>query len=180
VSPRGLAFAFLLAALPASAAAQAAEPSTVPSVDLARYMGMWYELSHIPNLPQKGCTDTVVHYRAADNGGFELLNTCWKSGKYKPYHGWAKPWEKGATVKFHVKFFLFFGGDYWIIDLDPDYRWAAVGDSKRGQLWIISRTRDLDEKVYAGILARAREKGYDVAKLERTVLTGKTSPGFQP
>lgn len=177
--PRGLALALFLTALPASAADKAAAPAVVPSVDLARYMGTWYELSHIANFPQRGCTDTIVHYRLAPDGGFELLNTCWKGGKYKPYHGWAKPWEKGAIAKFRVKFFAIFGGDYWIIDLDPDYRWAAVGDSKRSQLWIISRTQTLDEKIYAGLLERARAQGYDVSKLERTVLTGKTSPGFE-
>ncbi len=172
------ALALLLSAPPASAA-PAAAPAVVSSVDLARYMGAWYEISHIANLPQKGCTDTVVHYRLAPDGGFELLNTCWKGETYKPYHGWAKPWEKGATAKFHAKFFVFFGGDYWIIDLDPNYQWAAVGDSKRSQMWVISRTQKLDEKIYAGILERAKAQGYDVTKLERTILTGKTSAGFQ-
>ena len=178
MSVGALALALLLAAPPASAA-PAAAPAVVSSVDLARYLGSWFEISHIPNFPQKGCTDTVVHYRLAPDGGFELLNTCWKGDKYKPYHGWATPWEKGATAKFHAKFFLFFGGDYWIIDLDPDYRWAAVGDAKRSQMWVISRDQKIDEKIYAGILERARAQGYDVTKLERTILTGKTSAGFQ-
>jgi apolipoprotein D and lipocalin family protein len=155
------------------------QPTVVASLDLARYMGTWYEISHIPNYPQKGCTDTVVHYRLSESG-FELMNTCWKGDKYKPYHGWAKPWEAGATAKYRVKFYGIFGGDYWIIDLDPAYQWAAVGSSKRDQLWVISRTQKLDEAIYTGILDRARAQGYDVTQLERTVLTGKTSRGFEP
>jgi apolipoprotein D and lipocalin family protein len=180
LTPRIFAFALLLAAAPAFAADAPIEQKAVPAVDLARYMGAWHEISHIPNFAQKGCTDTIVNYRLAPDGGFELLNTCWKGEKYKPYHGWAKPWEKGATSKFHVKFFAIFGSDYWIIDLDPDYKWAAVGTSKRDQLWVISRERELDGKIYQGILDRARAQGYDVAKLERTVVTGKTSKGFEP
>ncbi len=179
MSPRLLALALLLAA-PAFAADARPEQKVVANVDLARYMGAWYEVSHIPNYPQKGCTDTIVHYRLAPDGGFELLNTCWKGDKYKPYHGWAKPTEKGSTSKFRARFFAIFGGDYWIIDLDPDYKWAAVGTEKRDQLWVISREKALDEKVYQGILDRARAQGYDVDKLERNVLTGKTSAGFQP
>ncbi|MDE2510042.1 MAG: lipocalin family protein [Elusimicrobia bacterium] len=178
MSPGAFALVLALVAPPAPAAS-AAPPAVVRSVDLARYMGSWYEIAHIPNFPQRGCTDTVVHYRLAPGGGFELLNTCWKGGAYKPYHGWAKPWEKGATAKFHAKFFVFFGGDYWIIDLDPNYQWAAVADSQRTQLWVISRTQKLDDKIYAGILERARAQGYDVTKLERTILTGKKSAGFQ-
>jgi apolipoprotein D and lipocalin family protein len=169
----------LLTAGPARAAGPATEPAVVASVDLSRYMGTWYEIAHIPNFAQKGCTDTIVHYRLAPDGGFELLNTCWKGDKYKPYHGWAKPVEKGSTSKFRAKFMMIFGGDYWIVDLDPDYKWAAVGDAKRSQLWVISRTQPLDEKTYAGILERASAKGYPVKTLERTVLTGKTSKGFE-
>lgn len=153
-------------------------PHVVESIDLAKFMGTWYEVSHIPNFPQKNCRDTIVHYRLAPDGGFELLNTCWKSGKYKPYHGWAKPWEAGAKAKFRVKFFAIFGGDYWIIDVAPDYSWAAVGDSKRGQMWVMSRARTLDGKVYAGILERAKANGFDVTKLELTQTDGRTSPGF--
>ncbi len=169
----------LAAALAAPAAAKASAPVTVASVDLPRYMGAWYEISHLPNFPQKGCTDTVVFYRLRGDGGFDLANTCWKSGKHKPYFGRARPWAKGDTARFHVKFFLFFGGDYWIIDLDPEYRWAAVGDSAKKQLWVISREKTLDAKVYAGILERAKAQGYDVGALVATVHTGKPSKGFE-
>ncbi len=174
----GLALAFLLAAAPSHADGAAAPAETVASVNLARYMGTWYEIAHIPNFPQKNCTDTIVHYRAAPDGGFELLNTCWKGGTYKPYHGFAKPSEPKSTTKFRVKFVFFLSSDYWIVDLDPDYKWAAVGGAKHDQLWIISRERTLDPKIYDGILARAKALGYDPTKLVKTIVTGKTSPGF--
>ena len=167
------AFALLLAATPA------ATVDDGPAVDLARYMGTWHEIAHLANFPQRGCTDTEVHYRISKNGGFELLNTRWKGAKYKPYHGWATPSKPGSTAKFRVKFFAFIGADYWIVDLDTDYRWAAVGNAKRDQFWVISRASTMDEKTYDGILARASALGYDLAKLERTVTTGKTSQGFQ-
>lgn len=172
--------AFLLAALLACvAAAKPAPPVVVESVDLPRYMGAWHEIAHLPNFPQKGCTDTVVHYRLRDDGGFDLANTCWKSGKYKPYFGKARPWTKGDTARFHVKFFMFFGGDYWIIDLDPAYRWAAVGDSAKKQLWVISREKTLHPQAYDGILERAKAQGFDVSALVKTLHTGKPSKGFE-
>ena len=174
-----LALVLLLAVAPVFATGTV-EQKADPSVDLARYMGLWHEIAHLPNYPQKGCTDTVVNYRLAPGGGFELLNTCWKGEKYKPYHGWAKPWEKGSTSKFRVKFYGIFGSDYWIVDLDPGYEWAAVGSSKRDQFWVIAREKALDDKVYQGILDRARAQGYDLRNLERTVVTGKASMGFQP
>lgn len=162
--------------LPADAHAAGPLP-VVDAVDLERYMGTWHEIAHMPNAPQKGCTDTTVHYRLNEKG-FELINACWKGARFKAYQGMAKRVEPGSNAKFRVKFFLFFGGDYWIVDLDPEYRWAVVGEPARRQLWIISRERSLEEGVYRGILARARALGYDTDKLERAVSTGKESPGF--
>jgi len=167
-----------MALLLLAGAARASDPgpATVPSLDLARYMGTWYEISAIPSLPQRGCVDTVVHYRLASDGGFELLNTCWKSDKYKPYHGMAKPTDPKNPARFHAKFILFLGSDYWIVDLDPEYRWAAVGVKSRKQLWVISREPSLDDKVYAGILERAKANGFDVSKLVRTPRAGHKPP----
>jgi lipocalin len=168
---------FLSAALAASAAV--ADLPVVDAVDLPRYMGTWYEIAHMPNLAQAGCTDTTVHYRLNRSGAFDLVNVCWKGAKYKPYRGVARRVEAGSSAKYRVKFLLFFGADYWIIDLDPGYRWAAVGTPKRDQLWIISRERTLDEGIYQGILTRARASAFDTGKLERTVVTGKDSQGFE-
>jgi len=154
-------------------------PLPVPEVDLARYMGTWHEIAHIPNFAQKGCSDTIVHYRLNKAGGFDLANTCWKGDKYKPYFGVATPAEPGARARFKAKFFLFFKADYWIVELDPEYRWAAVGTPKRDQLWVISREPSLDDAVYAGMLARAQALGFDTARLARTVITGRASKGFE-
>ena len=172
--------AFLLAAwLAASAAAKTADLPVVASVDLPRYMGAWHEIAHMPNYAQKGCTDTIVHYRLNKAGAFDLANTCWKGAKYKPYLGTAKRVDPTSNAKFRVTFFVFFGGDYWITDLDPEYRWAVVGSPKRDQLWVISREPALPEETYQGILIRARTLGFDTDKLERTIITGKPSKGFE-
>jgi apolipoprotein D and lipocalin family protein len=167
----------LVLGLAASTAAAADAPKAAapaePKVELARYMGDWYEIAHLPNFPQRGCVDTTVHYKLSEGGGFDLVNACAKGGKLKEYRGHARPWTPGAAAKFRVKFFAFIGSDYWIVDLDPDYRWAAVGTSKRDQFWVISRARTLDDETYQGILSRAKAGGYDLSRLERTVL----SPG---
>lgn len=163
---------FLLAFfLGLSASAEAPPLPVVADVDLARYMGTWHEIAHMPNYPQKGCTDTTVHYRLNDHGAFDLVNACWKGGRYKEYRGTGRRVEPASSAKFRVKFFLFFGADYRITDLDPDYRWAVVGSPGRDLLWIISRERTLDESVYRDILARARSIGFDTARLTRTVAT---------
>lgn len=161
----------------AAALAWAAVPpvETAKDVDLARFMGTWYEVAVIPNGPQKGCADTVVHYRLHGEG-FELLNTCWKGEKYKPYHGKAKPVEAGSKSKFYARFFMILGADYWILDVDPQYRWASVGNPDRDRLWIISRTPTLEAAAYDALVARAKAQGFPVEKLVRTAHTGRPVP----
>ncbi len=168
---KALTFTVLLSALFAGA------PATAAELDLPRYMGAWHEIAHIPNFAQKGCTDTIVHYRLNDRGGFDLANTCWKGDTYKPYFGKATP-AAGPEPFFKVKFFLFFKADYWIVDLDPDYQWALVGSPKRDQLWVISRKPVLDPALYDQILSRARSKGFNTDKLVLTTVTGRPSRGF--
>jgi apolipoprotein D and lipocalin family protein len=59
-------------------------------------------------------------------------------------------------------------GDYWVIDLDPQYQVAAVSDPKRDYLWVLSRTPQIDPKVYDDLLLRLQHQQFDVRKLEKT------------
>lgn len=150
----------------------------VERVDLARYMGTWYEIAALPNYPQKGCTDTVVHYVLREDGDVDLANTCWKGGERKVYRGRGKVLDPRTNAKLHVRFFLWLGTPYWIVALDPDYRWAAVGTPERDRLWIISRRPELDQETYAALTERLRGQGFDVDGLVRTTHTGKRPAGL--
>ena len=55
--------------------------------------------------------------------------------------------------------------DYWVVDLDPDYRWAVVGGPDRDAMWILSRTPALDKATFDDIRNRAKRRGYPVAEL---------------
>jgi len=59
-------------------------------------------------------------------------------------------------------------GDYWIIDLDSQYQVAAVSDPRREYLWVLSRTPQLDKKVYEDLLQRLQAQQFDLRKLELT------------
>ena len=38
----------------------------------------------------------------------------------------------------------FIGGNYFIIEIDPEYKWVIVGEPCRKNYWILSRERTLD------------------------------------
>jgi apolipoprotein D and lipocalin family protein len=83
----------------------------------------------------------------------------------KESKGKAEVVDTTTNAKLKVWFFWPFKGNYWIIDLSPDYQWAVVGEPSRKYLWILSRTPVMDETVYQRILARLPGKGYDPDKL---------------
>jgi apolipoprotein D and lipocalin family protein len=146
--------------------------STVSHVDLNRYMGVWYEIARYPNSFQKGCVGSKATYTLLDDGKVSVLNECYDgsfSGKLKSAKGKAWVVDKETNAKLKVSFFWFFAGDYWIIDLGKDYEYAVIGHPKRKYLWILSRTKEMDEGVYEGILSFLCDKQYDTSKLIKTV-----------
>ena len=57
-------------------------------------------------------------------------------------------------------------GNYWVIGLDPDYRWAVVGEPDRRWLWVLSRTPKLEAAEFERALGIARAQGYDLGPLK--------------
>jgi apolipoprotein D and lipocalin family protein len=163
--------ALAVALLAGCAHAPAGPPlRTVDRVDLARYSGKWFEIATIPMSFQKGCTGVTANYTIRPDGDVDVVNTCRKETLDGPERqATAKAWSVDpSNAKLVVRFFWPFTGDYWIIDLDPDYRWAVVGHPSREYLWILSRTPQMDAATYDGILARLRAQSYDTTKLVKT------------
>ena len=143
---------------------------TVPWVDLDRYLGTWYEIARLPTWFEKGCVATSATYEKMERGRIRVINRCRKGtldGKVKEARGVAWVVDANTNAKLKVRFFWPFSGDYWILELDPDYRWAMVGDPSRDYLWILRRTPRMDEETYRDLVARARAKGFEVNRLER-------------
>lgn len=158
-------------ALPFLAGEGQPPPPVVPSVDLERYAGKWYEIARLPNRFQRGCTGNVTAtYTLRPDGKIQVLNQCRdERGRTKSARGTARAAGKGEpNTKLKVTFFWLFSGNYWIIDLDPGYRWAVVGEPRRRYLWILSREPQLDDETYQGIVERAAAKGFDIHRLIRT------------
>ena len=144
------------------------ELETVPKVDVQRYMGKWYEIASFPQSFQKGCSCTVAEYELMDNGKVRVTNSCDAKGKRKVAKGKAWVTEKSTNAKLKVSFFWPFSGKYWIIDLADDYRYAVVGHPNRDYLWILSRTPQMDAQTYRQITERAKAKGFDITRLQKT------------
>ena len=155
------------------------ELEVVGSVDLSRYVGRWYEIARLPNRFEKKCADSVTaNYALLPDGKIEVVNRCRKAnGEYTTAKGKAKIVDKKTNAKLKVAFFWPFYGDYWILDLGPNYEYAVVGDPSRDYLWILSRTPRIDEALYQQLLAKMATRGF---KTERMTRTSQVSSEPQP
>ena len=97
-----------------------------------------------------------------------MLNECRRNGKVKQAKGKAKVVDKKSGAKLKVTFFWPFYGDYWIINLGKDYEYAVVGTPNRKYLWILSRTPNMDDKLFSQLIESAKSQGFDVNNLIKT------------
>ena len=140
----------------------------VAQVDLQRYLGKWYEIAHLPFRFENDCTDITATYSLSKDGKISVLNECLKDGKLKQAKGKAKVVDKSTGAKLKVTFFWPFSADYWIIDLGKNYDYAVVGTPNRKYLWILNRTPQMDDSLFAQLVESAKSKGFDVNKLIKT------------
>lgn len=165
---RFLALIFFCAAFASAAPAQSETMQTVPHVDLNRYQGRWYEIVRLPLYWENKCASNVTAtYTLRTDGRITILNQCRKTdGSISESTGTARPASKdGPNSRLKVTFFWPFQGDYWILDLDPDYKWALVGTPNRKNLWVLSRNPHPDKEILDRLLEKAKKLGFDTSRL---------------
>lgn len=150
---------------------------TVPTLDVSRYLGIWYEIAKFPNWFQKKCAGNAkTVYSLKVDGNIQVLNSCKTSnGDISLAEGAGRQIGPKDSPKLEVRFaaeWLSFlplvWGDYWVIDLDSQYQVAAVSDPRREYLWVLSRTPQLEQKVYDELLQRLQQQQFEIQKLELT------------
>lgn len=159
--------------------AAAAPLPTVEQVDLKRYLGKWYEIASIPQFFQRQCVSDAMAEYALDGADIAVTNSCMtESGERSVAQGRARVVDEHSRAKLEVTFvklfgwLYFLGGDYWVIDLAPDYRYAVVGHPDRTYAWILARQTALSITDLVAIESRLRKNGYDTCALLTTVQNG--------
>lgn len=147
---------------------------TVPKVSADRYLGKWYEVAHFPQWFQKGCVSATADYSQNKDGTIGVLNTCFRAdGSQRSVSGVAEPVDTSNNrlrVRFPGNFFARLApvpedGNYWIIDVTPDYQNAIVGTPDRQFLWFLSRSPTIPQARFDRMKAIAAEQGFDLNKL---------------
>jgi apolipoprotein D and lipocalin family protein len=142
----------------------------VKNFDLNRYLGTWYEIARFPHSFENDLVGVTATYSLRPDGKVRVENAGYKGtldGKRDVAVGKAKLAGQPDEGHLKVSFFLFFYADYFIMDMDPGYRWALIGSKSDNYLWILSRAPFMDDQTYDMILDKARSLGYDLTKLSK-------------
>ncbi|MEI6577677.1 MAG: lipocalin family protein [Bacteroidota bacterium] len=143
--------------------------TVVKELDVQRYLGTWYEIARFNHSFERGLVGVTAKYSLRDDGKIKVVNSGYKdslNGKFSQAEGKAKiPDPINNPAKLKVSFFLFFYGDYYVMELDKDYQWAVIGSSSDKYLWILSRKPQIKQDLYNELRERLKKRGYDVSKL---------------
>lgn len=153
----------------------------IPSLDLNRYLGKWYEICRLPlKWENEAATDITARYSLESGGTVRVDNRCFDAeGKPTQSVGEAVPANDGKSqlkVSFlpeGLRWIPFTKGDYWVLKLDPDYRLSLVGTPDRAHLWLLARQPDVDVTEKEAYLAEARRQGFDLGPLITPKHTGR-------
>jgi lipocalin len=174
--PLTLAVAALTMALTAACAPMAPGSSitTVESVDVSRYLGTWYELGSVKQFFSVGLVNTKAQYSLRPDGNIRVENSgnyFFANGPRSSIIGSAFPVD-ASNARLNVSFTgqnsNQGAGNYWIVDLDPDYQWAIVTDPTGTSGFILSRTRTVSPEFYAELVQRAAAAGINTSNLTPT------------
>ncbi|TCO40008.1 apolipoprotein D and lipocalin family protein [Dokdonella fugitiva] len=153
------------------------EPRTVPSLDLHRYLGTWYEIARLPERHEPAdYTDITATYTLDDDGSVRVDNRALdREGEPAQAIGKATVVEGSGNAKLEVSFMPeglrwvpFTKGDYWVLRIDGGYHTALVGTPDRRHLWLLSRTPTIDPATRSAFLDTAVQQGYDLDGLITT------------
>jgi apolipoprotein D and lipocalin family protein len=152
---------------PAADGITVAAVQPVPAVDLERFLGSWYEIARIPAWFQNRCVkDTTALYQLRTDGKITVTNRCiTRKGDIDQAVGLARVLDPATKARLQVSFVSLLGwrpfwGDYWIIGLDPEYRWLVVGDPRRQYGWILSRTSVMEPALLEAAFQSLERNGY--------------------
>ncbi len=144
--------------------------STERPLDLARFMGDWFVIAHIPTALEAEAYDAVETYALREDGRIDVrFRYCdgAADGPAEELHmiGWVH--DSATNAEWRVRPAWPLRLAYQILELDSDYRVTVVGHPSGSYAWVMARRPELPEDVLIAIEGRLAAQGYETDRLRR-------------
>lgn len=132
-----------------------------------KYLGKWYEIARFDYRFERNLDHVTAEYSINKDGSIKVFNKGFNTQKQKwvSAEGKAKFVNTETEARLKVSFFGPFYAGYNVVDIDPEYQHALVYGSSTQYIWILSRTKTIDETTKKRFLEKAKKDGYDVSQL---------------
>ncbi|MFI3285670.1 MAG: lipocalin family protein [Rikenellaceae bacterium] len=148
-----------------SCSAQRIDRTTVNEFDLGRYLGKWHEIARFDTRFERDLVSVTAHYSLNPDGTIKVVNRGYNTRKEEWGESEAKATTTNQVGRLKVSFFPLVSSEYNILSIAEDYQWALVGSSSPDFLWILSRSKEINQATLDHILTLAEGRGYDTSKL---------------
>jgi len=142
----------------------------IATLDLPRFMGRWWVIANIPYFAERGKVASSDNYSLRPDGSIDVVYAYRKSfdeTTERTLKARARPLEGSGGAHWKQRFFGVLTVQLQVLEVDPEYRWALIGNPKRSLAWVFSREAQLDPASYAELAERLRPHGYDPSDLLR-------------
>ncbi len=165
-----LACGLCVASLGCASPEKTVDTTTVAKLDLARYMGTWYEIARLPNHFEHGLIKVKATYTMLDNGKVRVYNEGVHQSDGEPSDATGRAHRPDPAVEgqLRVSFvppYWWFYGDYNVLYISEDYQLALVSGSDADLLWLLARGKTITDEQKAMLLEMAQKRGFDTSKL---------------
>jgi len=165
--PQGLATGLLMTAI---GCAHHEPLSTPDSVDLDRFMGLWYVQGYTPILVDHDAHNAVEHYALKGDGKIATTYQFRKGGsdgKLKTMTPVGEVYNKESRAEWRMQFIWPFKAPYVIHHLSPDYESTIIAHPNRKYAWIMHRNPKMEPNTYQSYLDMLQNSGFDPARIEK-------------
>jgi len=143
---------------------------TVESVDLERFMGKWFVIALVPNMIEKGATNSSDTHVLNKDGTIDITYDAIKDGKQRQIKQKGTVVNKTSnaewTIQMRKPFVPFMKFPFKIVYVDKNYEFMAVGYPKNSMGWIMGRSTKVSDEDYKKIMSALVELGYTEEQFE--------------
>ena len=143
---------------------------TVEFVDLEKFMGKWFVIALVPNMIEKGATNSSDTYALNNDGTIDITYDAIKDGKERQIKQKGTVINKSSnaewTIQMRKPFVPFMKFPFKIVYVDENYKYMAVGYPKNTMGWIMGRSSQISNEDYDKIMSSLIDLGYTKDQFE--------------